>query len=426
MLRLLRYDAQSSHLLTHSMLTFLRIGKVEFVVLMAALMATVALSIDAVLPALGFMANDFGTSGSEIQLIITVLFVGFVLGQIIFGPLSDRFGRLPSIYAGIVLFILGCLITITAQSLELALLGRFIQGIGVSGPRIMVSALVRDCYSGRSMARIMSFVATIFMIVPILAPMLGQAMLWLGPWQVIFAMYIVIAIILCLWVRLRLDETLLVENRNSIQIKSLWHSFVGILTNRASCVYTIVSGFIFGGFLGYISSSQWLFQEIYQVGEAFPIYFSALVLPNLVSSLINAKLVVKWGMFRLVQVTNVLVFFGSLSLYFYAESYNGIPPLMHTMAFLFIIFSGIGFQFGNLNALAMEPLGRAAGIGASFVGAGSTLISIPIGGLIGMSLSTNIFPLAIGMALCSLLSILMMHWVRFGFSLPKASAEFKL
>ena len=150
------------------------------------------------------------------------------------------------------------------------------------------------------------------------------------------------------------------------------------------------------------------------------------LLPNLVSSLINAKLVVKWGMFRLVQVTNVLVFFGSLGLYFYAQSYNGIPPLMHTMAFLFIIFSGIGFQFGNLNALAMEPLGRAAGIGASFVGAGSTLISIPIGGLIGMSLSANIFPLAIGMALCSLLSILMMHWVRFGFSLPKAGAGFKL
>ena len=290
----------------------IRISRVEFIFLMAALMATTALSIDAVLPALGFMANDFGTSGSEIQLIITVLFVGFVLGQIVFGPLSDRFGRLPSIYAGIVLFILGCLITITAQSLELALLGRFIQGIGVSGPRIMVSALVRDCYSGRSMARIMSFVATIFMIVPILAPMLGQAMLWLGPWQVIFVMYIVIAIILCLWVRLRLDETLIEENRNSIQIKSLWHSFVGILTNRISCGYTIVSGFVFGGFLGYLSSSQWLFQGIYQVGEAFPIYFGALVLPNLVSSLINAKLVVKWGMFRLVQVTNVLVFFGSL------------------------------------------------------------------------------------------------------------------
>ena len=408
------------------MLASLRIGRVEFIFLLAALMATTALSIDAVLPALGFMANDFGTSSSEIQLIITVLFVGFVLGQIVFGPLSDRFGRLPSIYAGIVLFILGCLITITAQSLELALLGRFIQGIGVSGPRIMVSALVRDCYSGRSMARIMSFVATIFMIVPILAPMLGQVMLWLGPWQVIFAMYIVIAIILCLWVRLRLDETLLVGNRNSIQMKSLWHSFVSILTNRISCGYTIVSGFVFGGFLGYLSSSQWLFQGIYEVGEAFPIYFGALVLPNLVSSLINAKLVVKWGMFRLVQVTNVLVFFGSLGLFFYAQSYDGIPPLMHTMAFLFVIFSGIGFQFGNLNALAMEPLGKAAGIGASFVGAGSTLISIPIGGLIGMSLSANIFPLAIGMALCSLLSILMMHWVRFGFSLPKAGADFKL
>ena len=408
------------------MLKSLRISKVEFVFLMASLMAITALSIDAVLPSLGFMANDFGASSSEIQLIITILFVGFVLGHIIFGPLSDRFGRLPIIYTGIILFIFGCLLTIAAQSLELALLGRFIQGIGVSGPRIMVAALVRDCYSGRPMARIMSFVTTIFMIVPILAPMLGQALLWLGPWQVIFAMYIVTAIALCLWVRLRLDETLLVDNRNSIQMKPLWHSFISILTNRISCGYTIVSGFVFGGFLGYLSSSQWLFQGIYQVGEVFPVYFGALVLPNLVSSLINAKLVIKWGMFHLVQVTNVLVFFGSMGLYLYAQSYNGIPPLMHLMAFLLIIFSGIGFQFGNLNALAMEPLGRTAGIGASFIGAGSMLISIPIGGLIGMSLSTNIFPLAIGMALCSLLSILTMHWVRFGFSLPKAGAGFKL
>ena len=408
------------------MLKSLRISKVEFVFLMASLMAITALSIDAVLPSLGFMANDFGASSSEIQLIITILFVGFVLGHIIFGPLSDRFGRLPIIYTGIILFIFGCLLTIAAQSLELALLGRFIQGIGVSGPRIMVAALVRDCYSGRPMARIMSFVTTIFMIVPILAPMLGQALLWLGPWQVIFAMYIVTAIALCLWVRLRLDETLLVDNRNSIQMKPLWHSFISILTNRISCGYTIVSGFIFGGFLGYLSSSQWLFQGIYQVGEVFPVYFGALVLPNLVSSLINAKLVIKWGMFHLVQVTNVLVFFGSMGLYFYAQSYNGIPPLMHMMAFLLIIFSGIGFQFGNLNALAMEPLGRTAGIGASFIGAGSMLISIPIGGLIGMSLSTNIFPLAVGMTMCSLFSILTMHWVRFGFSLPKAGAGFKL
>jgi DHA1 family bicyclomycin/chloramphenicol resistance-like MFS transporter len=408
------------------MLKSLRISKFEFIFLMAFLMAITALSIDAVLPALDFMAKDFDVSSSEIQLIITILFVGFVLGNIIFGPLSDRFGRLPIIYAGIILFIFGCLLTINAQSLELALLGRFIQGIGVSGPRIIVAALVRDIYSGRPMARIMSFVTTIFMIVPILAPMLGQALLWLGPWQVIFAMYIITAITLCLWVRLRLDETLLVDNRSSIQMKSLWHSFISILTNRISCGYTIVSGFIFGGFLGYLSSSQWLFQGIYQVGEVFPVYFGALVLPNLVSSLINAKLVIKWGMFRLVQVTNVLVFFGSMGLYLYAQSYNGIPPLMHLMGFLLIIFSGIGFQFGNLNSLAMEPLGRIAGIGASFIGAGSMLISIPIGGLIGMSLSTNIFPLAIGMALCSLLSMLTMHWVRFGFSLPKVGAGFKL
>ena len=398
----------------------IRIGMGEFIFLMASLMSVVALSIDAILPALGYMAQEFNVSGSEIQLVITSLFAGFAIGQLIYGPVSDRVGRLPGIYVGFALFTLGCVLAMSAQSLEMVLLGRFLQGIGASGPRIMVSALARDCFSGRAMARIMSLSGSVFMMVPICAPMLGQAILWIGPWQYIFAMYIVLALMLCIWTWIRLDETLSVDKRRSIHPQVLWQTLVLVLSNRVAAGYTLVSGLVFGGFLGYLSSSQLLFQSIYQVGDAFPLYFSALVFPNLISSYVNAKLVMRWGMFRLVQLTNVLVFSGALGLFIYAQFYDGVPPVMHTMAFLFVIFSGIGFQFGNLNALAMEPLGKVAGMGASVVGAGSMFVSIPIGGLIGMSVERTIFPVALGMAGCSLLSMLVMHWVRFGFAKPKA------
>jgi len=404
----------------HSNTTPIRIGMGEFIFLMASLMSVVALSIDAILPALGFMAQDFGVNGSEIQLVITTLFAGFAIGQLIYGPISDRVGRLPGIYVGFGFFILGCILSMSAQSLEMVLVGRFLQGIGASGPRIMVSALARDCFSGRAMARIMSLSGSVFMMVPICAPMLGQVLLWFGPWHIIFVTYIILALLLCIWTWLRLDETLAQEKRRSIHPKVLWQAFVLVLSNRVAAGYTLVSGLVFGGFLGYLSSSQVLFQQIYDVGDAFPLYFSALVFPNLISSYLNAKLVMRWGMFRLVQLTNAWVFIGSLGLYLYAQSYAGVPPLMHTMAFLFVIFAGIGFQFGNLNALAMEPLGEVAGMGASVVGAGSMFLSIPIGGLIGMSVNIDIFPIALGMAACSLVSLLLMHWVRFGFAQPKA------
>ena len=395
-----------------------RIGMFEFIFLIASLMSIVALAIDAVLPALGYMAKDFGVSTSEIQMILTGLFAGFALGQLIYGPLSDRIGRLPGIYLGMLVFTLGCITVLFAETLEMAVLGRFLQGIGASGPRIIVSALARDCFEGRAMARVMSFAGTVFMIVPILAPMVGQVILWYAPWEYIFVMYIFFAILLSLWTWLRLNETLTLEKRRSIHPKALWQALVTVLSNRVAAGYTVVSGMVFGGFLGYLSSSQVLFQEIYGVGDAFPLYFSLLVFPNVVSSFLNAKLVMRWGMYRLVQWTNIMVLVLSTCLYFYAMQFGGVPPLAHMMAFLFVIFAGIGFQFGNLNALAMEPLGKLAGMGASVIGSGSTLISIPIGAAVGMSVTTSIVPLTIGMVTCALGAVVMMHWVRFGFGKP--------
>ncbi|MCP4879708.1 MAG: multidrug effflux MFS transporter [Gammaproteobacteria bacterium] len=399
------------------------IGMVEFIFLIASLMSMVALAIDAVLPALGFMATDFAVSTSQIQFILTGLFAGFALGQLLYGPLSDRIGRLPGIYAGMLVFAAGCGIVLTAESLEVAVLGRVLQGIGASGPRIIVTAIVRDCFEGRVMARVMSFATTVFMIVPIMAPMVGQVILWYAPWQYIFVMYIVLAALLSFWTWLRLNETLDPANQRSIHPKALWKALVSVLKNRVAAGYTVVSGMVFGGFLGYLSSSQVLFQGIYGVGDAFPLYFSLLILPNVVSSLLNARLVMRWGMYRLVQCSNIIVLVFSVCLYAYASTFDGVPPLMSMMAFFFVIFAGLGFQFGNLHALAMEPLGKLAGMGASVVGSGSTIISIPFGVVVGMSVTTTIIPLTLGLAGCSLAAVLIMHWVRFGFGRPRAGSR---
>ncbi len=398
-----------------------RIGMFEFIFLIASLMSIVALSIDAVLPALGYMAVEFNVSTSDIQLVLTSLFAGFAIGQLIYGPLSDSIGRLACIYAGMLLFVIGCVVSLLAQSLEILVLGRFLQGLGAAGPRIMVSALARDCFAGRTMARVMSFAATVFMLVPILAPMIGQLVLWVAPWQYIFVMYIVLALLMSIWTYLRLNETLPVADRRPLQFSAIWQAARLVLTHRQAAGYTLVSGLVFGGFLGYLSSSQVLFQEIYGVGDAFPLYFSLLVLPNVVSSLLNARLVIRWGMYRLVQLTNVGVLTTACALYYYASLHDGIPPLNNMLAFLFVMFAGIGLQFGNLNALAMEPLGKVAGMAATIFGAGSTLVSIPIGAWIGMSVTSNILPLSLGMAVTAAVGVVLMHWVRFGWQRPTAN-----
>lgn len=387
----------------------MKMSQREFILIIAALMSMVALTTDAMLPALGYMAQEFAVDGNAIQLVVTSVFVGHALGQLVYGPMSDTYGRRRSIFVGLGIFCIGSLISVWAESLEMMLAGRFLQGFGASGPRVMVVALVRDCFSGAAMARIMSFAMTLFMAVPIMAPLIGQGILLVGPWPWIFGFFVMFAAVMFTWVYMRLDETLKPENRLSLHPKKLWYTMRQVLVNPIAMGYSFVAGLVFGGFMGYLSSSLQIFQQVYSVGEAFPIYFAVLALPTIAASLINAKLVMRFGMYSLVQVTNVITGVACLAFYIYANTTVSGPSLGEFMTLCSIIFFGIGFRFGNLNALAMEPLGKLAGMGASVVGSCTTLMGVPIGMWVGMSYDGTVLPLVLGFCVTS--------WVAFIFML---------
>ena len=383
----------------------------EFVVLMAMIISMVALSIDAMLPALPNIAADLGvTRINDSQYVISILFAGMAIGQMIFGPMSDSVGRKYAINVGFAVFIVGCLVSLLAETFTMMLIGRFLQGFGAAGPRVVSIALVRDRYEGREMARVMSFVMTIFILVPIVAPALGQAILMFSDWRGIFWMFLVLSFIALSWFNLRQPETLFVENRIRFSIKQVLSDIKYICVIPAAMGYTIATGIIFGAFLGYLSSSQQIFQQQYHLGNQFVIYFGILAASLGLASLLNAQLVMRFGMRRLSHGATFFIVVLSVPFYFLAQHYSGSPPLWQVMAYLLAVFFFVGILFGNLNALAMEPLGSVAGLGAAVVGSLSTLISVALGVIIANAYNGTILPLVSGFALLSIGCLMVMGW----------------
>jgi DHA1 family bicyclomycin/chloramphenicol resistance-like MFS transporter len=383
----------------------------EFVALMACMTAMVALSIDAMLPALATIAQDLGAQrANDSQLIVSLIFLGLSIGQIFYGPLSDSTGRKPAIYLGISIYLIGSLLAFLAWNFQVMLIGRFLQGVGAAGPRSVAMALVRDQYSGRAMARVMSFVMTVFILVPIVAPMLGQGILLVAHWRAIFGLYLVLALLIGGWFTLRQPETLTSERRTPFQIGRILGAFREVFVNRIALGYTVMAGLISGGFVGYLNSAPQIFQQQYGLGAQFPFYFATLALALGGASYVNAQLVMRFGMRTLSRWS--LITLGGLSLLFLLPDwyFAGQPPLWSLMAYLLLGFFAVGILFGNLNARAMEPLGHIAGVGAAVVGSFSTFLSTFIGGAIGQSYNGTVLPLVGGFALLSLLSLLVMVW----------------
>jgi DHA1 family bicyclomycin/chloramphenicol resistance-like MFS transporter len=373
------------------------IGLFEFVTLMALMTSLVALSIDSVLPALTQIGMDLGvTDPRQNHLIVSLFFVGMALGQLYYGPLSDDKGRRYVIISGLIVFAIGSLICMNAGSLEVMLIGRVIQAFGVSGPRIATLAVIRDKYEGEAMARVMSFIMMVFILVPMLAPIFGQTILFWFSWQHIFSSFLIYGLFIGLWFFVRQPETLPKEKRLPFSWSQLWVSSKFILSNKLVMFYTLSSGTIFGGFLAYISSSQTLFQDIYNTGELFPMYFAMLAFSIGLASFINGNLVMRLGMRKLCTWAMIgwLVFSSVLTTL--CLVYDGIPPLWQFVSVMFCAFFCIGILFGNVNAMAMQPLGEMAGLGAAIIGSLSSIISVPAAIFVSSFIDSSITPVALG------------------------------
>jgi DHA1 family bicyclomycin/chloramphenicol resistance-like MFS transporter len=386
-------------------------GYREFVTLMAVMISITALSIDMMLPALPELGRDLHVGhANDIQLVVSVLLFGMGIGQLIFGPLSDSFGRKPVIITGFVIFIIGCLLSIFSNRFEVMVVGRMIQGIGTAGPRTAIIALVRDQYGGRAMARIMSVVMAIFIVVPAIAPALGQAVLLTMGWRAIFGVLMIQGIVALTWFTIRQPETLSRDDRIPFSSGRILDGVLGVCKNRLSMGYTLASGFIAGVLMSYLSSAQQIFQEVYGLGREFPIYMAALALFVGGASFVNSRIVMRFGM-RMLSYRAVLLFVFLTTIYL-AVTYQmgGRTPLWLMMVFFAPSFFCMGILFGNLSAIAMEPLKHMAGIGAAIIGSLSNFISSSLGALVGRCYDGSTLPLASGFVILGILTAIAMRW----------------
>jgi DHA1 family bicyclomycin/chloramphenicol resistance-like MFS transporter len=389
-----------------------RFPQLEFITLMASLMSIVALAIDAILPAMNIIGRSVGvTEIADNQLLITMIFIGLGLGPLIFGPISDSLGRKPVVYIGLVFFIGSSLLCVFANSLEMMVAGRILQGASLSAPRTISIAMIRDTYSGDYMARIMSFITVVFMLVPIVAPALGKLILDTYDWEAIFYVQIGFALLIALWFWRRQPETLAMKNRIPLHWNLFTNGTKELLKHKTTIGYTLISGFIVGSFLVYLSTAQQVFEGQYGLKEEFPYVFAAIAIAIATATFLNGSLVLKYGMEKLITISLIAYFLTSLTyvVLFYGKEN---PSIVVLLVFLGIQFFMISFLFGNLRSAAMQPIGHIAGIGSAITGCLSTMMSVPISTYIGRFISTTTLPLFIGFTICSALAIIVLIYLK--------------
>ena len=385
----------------------------EFIVIMAALMSLVSLAIDALLPAMTNIGDTIGIiNATNNQLLITMIFLGLGFGQLISGPLSDSYGRKPIIYIGFIVFAFASLICVFSTSLEMMIVGRIAQGIGLSAPRTISIAMIRDRFSGNYMAKVMSFVVAIFILVPVVAPALGKIMLDLYGWQSIFYSQLLFGLAVMLWLWKRQPETLKKENKRDFKLALLIAGLKEFIKHKNAVIFTFFSGCITGSFMVYLSASQLIFEQQYNLKDEFPFIFAGIAFFIGIATFLNGTFVVRLGMFKLVSIFTIIF---TLIPFVYIFLYSGEtnPSIYVLVTFFGLQFFAIAFLFGNTRALAMEPIGHIAGIGAAINGFVSTIMAVPIATLIGSFINTTALPLFIGFFVCGVIALLLIQYLNF-------------
>ncbi|MEM7188190.1 MAG: multidrug effflux MFS transporter [Pseudomonadota bacterium] len=383
-----------------------------FLMFLALMTSVVALTIDAILPALDGISEDLAFQDpADQQMLIFVVFVGMGLAQPIFGPLSDAIGRRNTAMLGWVIYGIGTVVAMLAAGLTGILIGRFLQGLGSAGPRVVATAIVRDLYEGRAMARIVSLIMTVFMLVPMLAPLLGQQMEFIGGWRAIFILYLALAIV-CVVVHISMiPETLAPENRRPLSLRPLAQAFGEVLTTRTTMLYTLASSAIFGAFGAMLASAQQVFEDLLALGDWFPLAFASVAGMIAVAQFLNSRLVMRFGMRFLSRVSALIVaVFAALAALVTEMTYGPIPPVWLFLLSMAPVFIGAGLMFSNLTALALEPMGHIAGTASSVVMSVSSLLAVPTGIWIAGKIDGTVIPLLWGFAGCGALTLMFILW----------------
>jgi len=371
-------------------------GKVEFIAMMATLMALNALAIDMMLPGLQQIGASLGVENeNHRQYVISAYLLGFAFAQLVYGPLADRFGRRPPLLFGIAIYVLAAGAAMFVPTFGTLLAMRFIHGIGSAATRVITVSIIRDVFGGRKMAEVMSLVMMVFMVVPVFAPGIGQVVMIFGEWHLIFGFMSVIGLLAAVWIMLRLPETLDPADKRPFTPAVILRGFGIVLGNRVAFCYTLASAIVFGSLFGFINSAQQIYVGIYDLGTMFPVVFAGVAIFMALSSFLNSRLVGRFGMRRLSH--GALVGFMAVSFVWFVLSlmFGYLPFPLYLVLFALAMFQ-FGLIGSNFNALAMEPLGHVAGTASSVLGFMGTAGGGAIGALIGQSFDGTTTPLAAG------------------------------
>ncbi len=390
----------------------MRISTAEFIAIMAMLVATVAISIDGMLPALSIIADELTPlRPNNAQMILSFFVAGMAAGTLIVGPLSDSFGRKPIIYYGASLYIFTSAVCVLSPSLEVILISRFLQGVGASAPRVVAQALVRDFYKGREMARISSFIMIIFALVPAIAPLLGSFVMLAFNWRFIFLMFIAFVAVSTMWMTFRIDESVTKEKRIEFNVKQVGLAFKEVLSNQMILTSITTLVFAYGILFIGIFLIQPVFEQVFNRASTFPYWFATIALLAASSSYVNARLVRKLGMRMLTSIAfRAQVCFSALVFFVYWLGYfEGQFGFFCFLFWMFSIFFQAGLTMGNLTALAMEPVGHIAGTAASLVSAIATIGSVLLAAIVGQFFDGTPVAMIAGVALVATLGAISSH-----------------
>ena len=394
-------------------------GYREFVAFMAVMSITIAAAIDVMLPAFDVMKESFGLDpgSNAIALTVTLYFVGMAVAQIFWGPLADHYGRKPILWVGLSIYAVGAAVSTLADSLSILLLGRFVWGIGAASARVMGVTIVRDVFQGDRMARVMSLVMSVFLLGPIIAPLVGEGLLQFGSWRYVFGLGLFFALATVLWT-LRLDETLDPKDRLPLGFGQTRNAVRAVLASRQTLGHSFALTFVFGILLVFLGSSQLMFDEVYDRADQFALFFSLSSLFSAGAAYATARMVERIGSEKMATfgAAGFVVAAGAMTAV--SLTADGKPSFWLWFGLLSVIMALVSVVLPTSNSLAMEPMGRLAGTASAVIGTMSMGLGSVLGAVVDTFLEESVTPMAMGFLVFGTLTLASVLWARRGAELP--------